>query len=219
MRRRQATDDYEAEEYEDEESSVRWGRARGSRRRRWLWVLLLLFVVPLLIGAGIALVAGRPIAFDVIRRMTDRKFPSMTWVTVDDLDRWRSDPARAQPVLLDARTSVEHDVSHLQGSAQIDPYRPLLRPLRGFPKDTAIVLYSTVGYRGARVADFLVRQGYTRVANLDGGIFRWVNSGLPVYRLEQPTTEVHPYDPNWGLLLARRYRIKAPPVPKRSAAP
>lgn len=219
MRRHQATDDYEAEEYEDEESSGRWGRARGSRGRRWLWVLFILLVVPLLVGAGIALFAGRPIAFDVIRRMTDRKFPSMAWVSVDDLDRWRSDPARAQPVVLDARTRVEHDVSHLQGAVQIDPYRPLLRPLRGFPKDTAIVLYSTVGYRGARVADFLVRQGYTRVANLDGGIFRWVNSGRPVYRLEQPTTEVHPYDPNWGLLLARRYRITAPPVPKRSAAP
>lgn len=220
MRRRHAPDDdYEEYQEEEEEATGRWSRGRGSRRRRWLWVILILLVVPLLVGAGVALLAGRPVAFDVIRRITDRKFPSMTWVTVDELDRWHADPARAQPVLLDARTPVEYDVSHLQGAVQIDPYRPSLRPLRGFPKDTAIVLYSTVGYRGARVVDFLARQGYTRVANLDGGVFRWVNAGRPVFRLDRATTEVHPYDPNWGLLLESRHRIEAPPVAKRSAAP
>ena len=161
MRRRHAPDDYEYEEYdEEEESTGRWSRDRASGRRRWLWIILLLLVVPLLVGAGIAVVAGRPIAFDVIRRVTERKFPQGRWVTVNELDRWRADPGRAQPVVLDARTEEEYRVSHLQGSERIDPYRPSLRLLRGFPKDTAIVLYSTVGYRGARVANFLERQGY-----------------------------------------------------------
>lgn len=219
MRRRHAPDDYDEEYQEEEEATGRWSRGRGSRGRRWAKVALLLFVVPLLVGAGVALVAGRPIAFDVLRRVTDRKFPTGTWVTVNELDRWRADPGRAQPVLLDARTPEEYAVSHLQGAVRIDPYRPSLRPLRGFPKDTAIVLYSSVGYRGARVADFLKRQGYTRVFNLDGGQFRWVNAGRPVFRQDRPTTEVHPYDPTWGLLLESEYRIEAPPVEKKSAAP
>jgi len=187
LRRRDAPDDYEYEEYQDEEQTGRWSRGRTSGRRRWVWLALVLLVVPLLVGAGIALVAGRPIAFDVIRRMTDRKFPEGQWVTVDELDRWRADPGRAQPVLLDARTPEEYAVSHLQGAVRIDPYRPSLRPLRGFPKDTAIVLYSSVGYRGARVADFLARQGYTRVFNLEGGEFRWANAGRPVFRQDRPT--------------------------------
>src|SRR5262245_26544966 len=110
MTRRNAPDDYEYEEYEEEESTGRWSRGRASGRRRWLWIVLLLLVVPLLVGAGVALVAGRPIAFDVIHRMTDRKFPNGRWVTVDELDRWRADPARAQPVLLDARTQEEYGV-------------------------------------------------------------------------------------------------------------
>jgi len=219
LRRRHAPDDYDEEYQEEEEATGRWSRGRGSRGRRWAKVALLLFVVPLLVGAGVALVAGRPIAFDVLRRVTDRKFPTGTWVTVNELDRWRADPGRAQPVLLDARTPEEYAVSHLQGAVRIDPYRPSLRPLRGFPKDTAIVLYSSVGYRGARVADFLKRQGYTRVFNLDGGQFRWVNAGRPVFRQDRPTTEVHPYDPTWGLLLESEYRIEAPPVEKKSAAP
>ncbi len=219
MKRRHAPDDYEYEEYEEEESGGRWGRGRASGRRRWLWLILILLVIPLLVGAGVALVAGRPIAFDVIRRMTDRKFPDGRWVTVNDLERWRADPARALPVLLVARTQEEYGVSHLQGAQRIDPYRPSLRLLRGFPKDTAIVLYSSVGYRGARVANFLERQGYTQVYNLDGGEFRWVNAGQPVFRQDRPTTEVHPYNPTWGLLLESSYRIDAPPVEKKSAAP
>ncbi|MGH7581181.1 MAG: rhodanese-like domain-containing protein, partial [Gemmatimonadales bacterium] len=161
MRRREVPDDYEyPEEEEDDESTGRWGRGRAGGRR-WLKVLLFLLLIPLLLGAGVAVFAGRPIAFDAIRRLTDRKFPTGRWVEATELVRWRADPGRAQPVVLDARTEEEYAVSHLQNAVRIDPYRPILRPLRGFPKDTAIVLYSSVGYRGARVANFLERQGYT----------------------------------------------------------
>jgi rhodanese-related sulfurtransferase len=207
LRRRQAPDEYE---YQEEE-------ARGGRR--WGKLLLFLLVIPLLLGAGVAVFAGRPIAFEAIRRLTDRKFPNGRWVVVADLVRWRADPGRAQPVVLDARTEEEYAVSHLQGAVRIDPYKPSLRPLRGFPRDTAIVLYSSVGYRGARVANFLERQGYTQVFNLEGGQFLWANEGHPVFRQDRPTADVHPYDPRWGLLLESQHRIKAPPLEKKSAAP
>jgi rhodanese-related sulfurtransferase len=207
LRRRQAPDEYE---YQEEE-------ARGGRR--WGKLLLFLLVIPLLLGAGVAVFAGRPIAFEAIRRLTDRKFPNGRWVVVADLVRWRADPGRAQPVVLDARTEEEYAVSHLQGAVRIDPYKPSLRPLRGFPRDTAIVLYSSVGYRGARVANFLERQGYTQVFNLEGGQFLWANEGHPVFRQDRPTADVHPYDPRWGLLLESQYRIEAPPLEKKSAAP
>lgn len=216
MRRHQAPeDDYD---YEEDEPAGRWSRAR-SGGRRWLRIALFLFVIPLLLGAGVAFFAGRPIAFDAIRRITDHKFPNGKWVDGTELVRWRADPGRAPPVVLDARTEDEYAVSHLQGAVRIDPYRPSLRPLRGFSKDTAIVLYSSVGYRGARVADFLARQGYSKVYNLEGGEFRWANEGRPVFRQDRPTTEVHPYNPTWGLLLESQYRIEAPPVEKKSAAP
>ena len=216
MRRNQAPEeDYE---YEEEEPAGRWSRGR-SRGRRWIRIILFLFVIPLLIGAGVALFAGRPIAFDAVRRITDYKFPNGRWIDATELVRWRADPGRAPPVVLDARTADEYGVSHLQGAVRIDPFKPSLRPLRGFSKDTAIVLYSSVGYRGARVADFLTRQGYSQVYNLDGGEFRWANEGRPVFRQDRPTAEVHPYNPTWGLLLESQYRIEAPPVEKTSAAP
>jgi rhodanese-related sulfurtransferase len=203
----------------DEESAGRWSRSRSAPRRRWLRVVLVVLVVPLLIGAGVALLAGRPIAFEVVRRLTLRKFPDVRWIEPAELQRWRDDPGRPQPVVLDARTQAEYDVSHLRDAARIDPYRPLLRPLRGMPKDTAIVVYSSVGYRSARVAYWLGRQGYTRVANLDGSIFRWANDGRPVIRDGRPVMQVHPYDERWGLMLEPDYRASAAPVLKRSAAP
>jgi rhodanese-related sulfurtransferase len=216
LRRNQApVEDYE---YEEEEPAGRWSRGRAGRRR-WLRIALFLLVIPLLIGAGVAYFAGRPIAFDAIRRITDYKFPNGKWVGATELERWRADPGRAPPVVLDARTEDEYAVSHLQGAVRIDPYKPSLRPLRGFSKDTAIVLYSSVGYRGARVADFLARQGYSQVYNLEGGEFRWANEGRPIFRQDRPTSEVHPYNPTWGLLVESQYRIKAPPVEKKSAAP
>jgi rhodanese-related sulfurtransferase len=216
LRRSQAPED--EYEYEEEEPAGRWSRGR-SGGRRWVRIVLFLFVIPLLLGAGVAYFAGRPIAFDALRRVTDYKFPNGKWVDGTELVRWRADPGRAPPVVLDARTEDEYAVSHLQGAVRIDPYKPSLRPLRGFSKDTAIVLYSSVGYRGARVADFLARQGYSQVYNLDGGEFRWANEGRPLFRQDRPTTEVHPYNPTWGLLLESEYRIKAPPVEKKSAAP
>jgi rhodanese-related sulfurtransferase len=218
MRRRDAAPE-EYQEYEDEESAGRWGRTRSEGRGRWVRIVLFLFVVPLLIGAATAFFAGRTLAFEAIRRVTDRKFPAGQWVSANELVRWRADPARTQPVVLDARTEDEYAVSHLQGAVRIDPYKPSLRPLRGFSKDTAIVVYSSIGYRGARVADFLTRQGYGRVFNLEGGQFRWANEGRPIFRQDRLTSEVHPYNATWGLLLESQYRIAAPPVEKKSAMP
>jgi hypothetical protein len=70
LRRNQAPEDEYEYEYEDEEPAGRWSRGR-SGGRRWLRIFLFLFLIPLLIGAGVAFFAGRPIAFDAIRRITD----------------------------------------------------------------------------------------------------------------------------------------------------
>ena len=187
--------------------------------RRFLMVLLVLVVLPILVGGVVLLVAGRPVAFEVLRWRIERRFPEVKWVKPDELARWRSNPAQAQPVVLDARTDDEFALSRLNGAVRIDPYRPSLRPLQRFPKDTAVLIYSSAGYRGARVADWLARAGYSNVRNLSGGIFAWVNEGRPVFRGETPVAQVHPYDYNWGHLVEKQYRAEAPDLPKRSAAP
>jgi rhodanese-related sulfurtransferase len=188
--------------------------------RGWVKVFLIMILLPILIGGVVLLIAGRPLAFQVLQHRTASKFPEVKWITTEDLARWRADSSRPQPVILDARTTPEFELSHLKGARPIDPYMPSLRALQGLPRDTDLVVYSSAGYRGARVASWLGKAGYTRGLNLSGGLFQWANEGRPLFREEnRPTALVHPFDRKWGLLVEEGYRAQAPELEAQSAAP
>jgi rhodanese-related sulfurtransferase len=205
---------------DEDEVGGRWTRARrSSGGRSLLGAFLVIVVVPILIGAVVVLVAGRGVAFEAVRRLTVRKFPNVQWIDAAALSRWREDAGRTPPLLVDARTPIEFQVSHLPDAVPMDARRPSLRPLRGLAMNAPIVVYGSTGYRGARLAHWLGTQGYTNVVNLSGGIFRWANEGRPVVRDGRSTLEVHPYDQRWGLLLESRYRARAPDIQTPFAAP
>ena len=188
--------------------------------RGWVKILLIMILLPILVGGVVLFVAGRPVAFEVLQRRTAARFPEVRWIRTDQLAGWQQDSAQPQPLLLDARTQPEYAIGHLKGAVRIDPYRPSLNALRGVPRDSAIVVYSSAGYRGARVASWLAKSGYTTVVNLGGGVFKWANEDRPLFRdVDRPTAMVHPYDQRWGYLVEGRYRAQAPAVEKRSAAP
>ena len=165
--------------------------------------------------------AGRPLLFELLQRGTSYKFPRVQWIVTKDLARWLDDSTRTPPVILDARSQAEFDVSHLKGARRIDPYRPTVVPLSRFPRDTSIVVYSSAGYRGARVADWLGEQGYGRVQNLGSSLFQWANEGRELFRGDRPAQVVHPYDGKlgWGWLLEGEYRARVPGVEQHSIAP
>jgi rhodanese-related sulfurtransferase len=188
--------------------------------RGWVKVLLIMILLPILVGGVVLFVAGRPVAFEILQRRTAARFPEVRWIRTEQLAVWQEDTLQPQPLLLDARTEPEYALSHLKGATRIDPYIPSLNSLRGIPRDSAIVVYSSAGYRGARVSSWLAKSGYTTVVNLNGGVFRWANEARPLFREgERPTAMVHPYDQRWGYLVEGRYRAKASDVGKRSAAP
>ena len=188
--------------------------------RAWVKVFFIMVLLPILIGGVVLLFAGRPIAFEFLQRRTAGKFPEVKWITTEDLDRWRADSGRAQPVILDARTGPEFALSHLKGATPIDPYKPSLNVLQGLPRDTAVVVYSSAGYRGARVASWLAKAGYSKTLNLSGGLFQWANEGRLLFREgNRPAAMVHPYDRKWGLLVEQRYRAQTPDLEAQSAAP
>ncbi|HKT60233.1 MAG TPA: rhodanese-like domain-containing protein [Gemmatimonadales bacterium] len=204
----------------DDEGAGRWERARrASGGRSWLVPFLVIVVLPILIGTAVVLVLGRGLGFEVVRRRTVHRFPDVQWVTSAELARWREDSSRAQPLVLDARSKVEYQVSHLRDALLDDAGRPSVRPLRGRATGDPIVVYGSVGYRGARLAYWLGRQGFTNVRNLSGGIFQWANEDRPLFRDSRPAAEVHPYDHRWGFLLVSRYRADAPDLQTPFAAP
>ena len=103
----------------------------------------------------------------------------------------------------------------------MDPYRPSLVGLSRVSKDTPIVVYSSAGYRGARVAKWLGQAGYSNVQNLGSSLFQWANEGRPIFTGDRPAEVVHPYDGRWGWgwLLEGKYRARVPAVERHSAAP
>ncbi len=112
-------------------------------------------------------------------------------------------------VVLDARQAAEHRVSHLAGARRVDPDRPDVGRL-AIPAGAPVVVYCSVGWRSASVADVLARAGHAHVFNLEGGIFAWANEGRAVVRDGRSVRAVHPYDATWGRLLRRDLHAYAP---------
>jgi rhodanese-related sulfurtransferase len=48
------------------------------------------------------------------------------------------------------------------------------------PLDRDLVMVCRVGERSLRATYYLMHRGYTRVANMKGGIARWIGKGFPV---------------------------------------
>ena len=195
----------------DDEPVGRWQRVQRSVRSAG-WIVGGIVVVLLLVGAFLVVWNRRAIAFAVVQRVTDRKFPTIQPLDADDLARWRADSTRAQPVLLDARSGAEFGLSHLRGASRVDPREPGLKAIAAFPRDTPVVVYSRVGYRSARVALWLQRHGFRTVFDLTGGIFGWANDARPMEAGGRAVLQVHPYSTTWGRLLRPEVRADAPPV-------
>ena len=81
-------------------------------------------------------------------------------------------------VLVDVRETAEYEQEHIAGSVlcPLSVFDPNL-----FPKipDKVVVLHCAIGKRSAAAAKQLINNGHSRIANLQGGIRAWKNSGGP----------------------------------------
>jgi rhodanese-related sulfurtransferase len=142
--------------------------------------------------------------FKLLKLWIRSKFPTVRSLSTQDLDRWLQDSDKTPPILLDARTMPEFSVSHLKTAQRIDPQDPNWTHL---PKHFAIVVYCSVGYRSARLAEQLQQQGFIDVQNLEGSIFQWANEGRSLYENNEKSVRlVHPYNAQWGKLLKPNLR-------------
>ena len=108
---------------------------------------------------------------------------------------------------LDARELREYQVSHLANALHVGYELFDIRQLAGLDKRSRIVVYCSVGYRSEKVCEQLLSAGFSNVSNLYGGIFEWVNQGLPVYNDRGRTEAVHAYDRIWGVWLDRGEKV------------
>ena len=150
-----------------------------------------------------------PADWATLKRTIRNRYPDVRQISTEAL---RSALSRGDsPMLIDARTAAEYQVSHLRGAQRAETAAQAMKTLAQESKDRAIVVYCSVGYRSSALARELMRSGYTQVANLEGSIFEWANKGFPVYRGTEPASVVHPYDASWGKLLDRDLWSRDPP--------
>ena len=138
----------------------------------------------------------------LIKLLIRLRFPAIRQLSTTDLADWLSDETRTNPVLLDARTFEEYQISHLD-HAKLVPENLENLTTEGIDRTTPIVVYCSVGYRSSAIASRLASLGYQNLFNLSGSIFQWVNENRPVYRQGKPVTAVHPYQKLWQHLLIK----------------
>ncbi len=104
--------------------------------------------------------------------------------------------------ILDAREQKEYEVSFIQGAEQVGFLFFRKGRVDDIEKTDKIVIYCTIGARSESIGERLLKDGYTNVYNLYGGIIQWKNEGYPLVDTSTNETEdVHVYSKKWGVWL------------------
>lgn len=148
------------------------------------------------------------VAFFCLKRWIRLRHPAVSSITPEQLQRILAGGERDDWLILDARSPAEFACSHLPGAARIEVGGGIagMGSMAALARDRPIVVCCSVGVRSAARVEELRRAGFTRVVNLEGGLFRWAWEGRSLIRQGEPTLLVHPYGPGWGWLLPAHSR-------------
>lgn len=78
-----------------------------------------------------------------------------------------------QGLLIDVREPHEHAMARIEG-ARLIPLGTLMEHINSLPSDRDIIVHCKMGMRSARACEMLMARGFTRVANVTGGIDAWL---------------------------------------------
>ncbi|MBZ0154548.1 MAG: rhodanese-like domain-containing protein [Planctomycetes bacterium] len=81
--------------------------------------------------------------------------------------------------VLDVRTAPEYQ-SHRLAAATLIPVQELERRLAELDRDASWLVHCEHGRRSLWACEILTQAGFTKVANLKGGIAFWAGCGLPI---------------------------------------
>jgi rhodanese-related sulfurtransferase len=94
-------------------------------------------------------------------------------------DRVEHAPAGGAPVIVDVRAPSERQEKRIAGSVGI-PLNHLAERLAELPADRPLLVHCAGGYRSSIASSLLQRHGFTKVAEIAGGITAWDAARLPV---------------------------------------
>lgn len=102
-------------------------------------------------------------------------------------------------IILDAREPAEYAVSHLPNAQNCGYKNFSEKNWLKLPHDVPIVVYCSIGYRSEKIGEQLQKAGFTKVYNLYGSIFEWINCGYEVVDDKNNLVKkVHTYNKAWS---------------------
>jgi len=106
--------------------------------------------------------------------------PGIPTIDTQEADRRRRE-AQPAPLVVDVREPDEFAALRLNGVALM-PMSQFQQRWEDLPRDRPLLIMCASGGRSAAATAHLVRNGFTDVANVAGGITAWEKAGLPVRR-------------------------------------
>lgn len=171
--------------------------------------LKLLTVSAFLVVGFIALLAPRRPSMEALVAKIDRDFPNVAQITTEELARRIATGEKV--TLFDVRSAEEYQAGHLPGAEWIEEGTPAeiaIGRLKASPGEP--VLYCSVGYRAAQMAEALSDAGWTNATVLRGSIFQWVEEGREIQTTAGEVPVVHPHSYNYTHLVAAEKRLELP---------
>jgi rhodanese-related sulfurtransferase len=106
--------------------------------------------------------------------------PTIPTIDVREADRRRREDA-GRPLIVDVREPKEFADVRLEGVALV-PMSTFATRFEELPRDRPLLVMCAAGSRSAAATAHLLRNGWTDVTNVAGGITDWERAGLPVVR-------------------------------------
>lgn len=89
--------------------------------------------------------------------------------------------SEAKVVLLDIRTPGEYQSGHIPGAQLLNFYdNSFNAQLDKLSKDQPVYIYCQSSNRSMQAAQMMIKKGFTRIIELQGGMGAWSRAGKPV---------------------------------------
>ncbi len=147
----------------------------------------------------------RPSGSSCQNQQFDREVASLLNFSVTPIDVDSLKKVQHSVILLDAREPAEFAVSHIEGAINCGYDNFTAESIQNLDKNATIVIYCSIGYRSEQIGKKLKKMGFSKVQNLYGSIFEWVNRGnLVVDNRGKTTPKVHTYNKKWSKWVNRK---------------
>ena len=108
--------------------------------------------------------------------------PAIPTIDVREAERRRREAGDATaPLIVDVREANEFATVRLDGVALV-PMSQFATRFEELPRNRPLLMMCAAGSRSAAATAHLLRNGWTDVTNVAGGITEWEKAGLPVKR-------------------------------------